>query len=244
MLLRVRNLLAILCVLVMISGCATLKEDEIDTSEVEGLYLLGKEAMDSGDYLSAIQHYESLEVSYPFGVYAQQALLDIAYVYYKNADLDMAVAAADRFIKTYPRHDKVDYAYYLRGVARFVETGTDLDRLFGRTPNSLDPRSARESFRYFVNLVEKFPESIYVPDAMERMAFLRNHLASHEILVAQFYYKRKAYVAALNRAINVLQTYAETPSVTDALEVMVQSYDALGMNNLASDTRRVIALNQ
>jgi outer membrane protein assembly factor BamD len=225
----------------VLSACASLKEDEASSADV--LYKSGKEALDSGYYENAIKDYEKLQASFPFGDYAQQAQLDIAYAYYKNNEPESAIAAADQFIKTYPRHEHVDYAYYLRGLANFAQSSDYFDKPLHIDAARRDPRSAQESFQYFSELVERFPASRYASDARQRMIFLKNYLARHELYVADYYMRRGAYIAAANRARFILENYPRTPSIPDALELLVRAYTALGLEDLAADARRVLELN-
>lgn len=224
-------------------GCATQDKALGELSSAARLYAEGRKALDEGYYEIAIEKFEQLETRYPFGEYAQQAQLDMAYAYYKSDNPASAVAAADRFIKTYPRHPHVDYAYYLRGLANFAVGGDFFDRLLKEDPAKRDPRPAREAFRYFAELVTRFPDSPYAADARARMLYLRNFLARHELHVARFYMRRGAYVAALNRGRTVLETYYQTPAVPEALALMSEAYDALGLAQLAAETRRVLELN-
>jgi len=230
-----------------LSGCASTdektqsKEDEDKTAA--SLYTEAKQALDAGDYETSIQRLESLEARFPFGKYAQQAQLDIAYAYYRFDEPDSAISAADRFIKLYPRHTKVDYAYYMKGVIKFNLTRSWFDRFPGQDSAKRDTDSARRSFQYFAELVQRFPNSIYAEDAVERMTYLRNNLARSEIFAAKHYMQRGAYVAAINRAKYVLERFQRTPSCADALIVSVQAYRKLGLDDLASDTLRVLELN-
>ena len=184
-----------------------------------------------------------LQSRYPYGRYAQQAQLETAYAYFKQKEPESAIAAADRFIKQYPNNPHVDYAYYLKGLVNFNE---DLGLLSGITKQDLaerDPNAARQAFEAFKELLTRFPESKYAPNARIRMQYLINVLARHEIRVASYYLRRGAYVAAANRAKGVLTDYPQTPATRDALQIMVQAYDALGMVDLRKDAQRVLDLN-
>jgi len=233
--------LALLAAVAVLGACAVFKEPTPSTAEA--LYKSAKEALDTGYYDNAIKDYEKLQASYPFGVYAQQAQFDIAYAYYKNNEADSAIAAAEQFIKTYPRHEHVDYAYYLRGLANFAQTNDYFDRPLKQDPARRDPRSAQESFQHFSELVNQFPQSRYAADARQRMIFLKNYLARHELYVADYYMRRKAYVAAANRAQFILENYQRTPTIPQALAILEQAYAALGLKDLADDARRVRELN-
>ncbi len=220
--------------------------DKLDPTvgwSAEKLYREAKESLDGGQYDLAIKHYETLESRFPYGRFAQQAQLEVAYAYYKQNEQASAVAAIDRFVKLHPNHPNVDYAYYLKGLAYF---NGDLG-LFGnisrQDPSERDPKSARDSFDAFKGLVQRFPESKYTPDALARMKYLVNALASHEVHVARYYMKRGAYVAAANRAQYAVQNYPEAPAMEEALLIMVRAYDALGMPVLRDDTERVLRKN-
>lgn len=235
--------LLMLCGL-LLSGCAMFGKNEDDTEKwsAEKFYEEGQKAMNIGDYKQAIEHFENLVSRHPFGVYAQQAQLNIAYAYYKFDEPDSSVAAADQFIKLYPRNEHVDYAYYIKGLARFP-TEDYFERKFNLDPAQRDPQPVRESFQFFSELVQRFPNSRYTADAVQRMTYLRNNLARNELYAADFYMKKQAYVAALNRAKYIIEHYDRTPSVPEALVIMVKAYEELKMPTLADDARRILALN-
>ncbi len=208
------------------------------------IYAEAMEQMDDGNYEKAIKTFESLQSRYPYGRYAQQAQLEIAYAYYKQKEPESAIAAADRFIKQYPNNAHVDYAYYLKGLINFNE---DLGLLGGVSKQDLserDPNAARDAFGAFKELVTRFPDSKYAPDSRLRMQYLVNALARYEIHVANYYLRRGAYVAAANRAKGVLTDYPQTPAMFDALQIMVKAYDAMGMKDLRDDAQRVLDKNK
>jgi len=237
--------LLLLSLVAGLTGCATTPDEQDDTSKwsAKKLYKEGKMALDAADYEVAIEHFETLEAKYPFGQYAEQAQLDTAYSYYKFEEPDSAIAEADRFIKLHPRHLNVDYAYYLRGLASASKKDNPMDVFVAQDSSLRDPGSTRKSYDYFAELVKKFPNSRYAPDAMIRMSHLRNSLASHEIHVANYYSERGAHVAAVNRAKYVVSNYPRTPASRLALEIMVKGYEALNMDDLAKDAKRVLQLN-
>ena len=228
----------------LLSGCAMFgkSEESVDKRSAEQFYEEGQKAMKIGDYKQAIEHFENLVSRHPFGVYAQQAQLEIAYAYYKFDEPESSVAAADQFIKLYPRNEHVDYAYYIKGLARFPKEDF-FERKFNLDPAQRDPRALRESFQFFSELVQRFPASRYVEDATQRMIYLRNNLARGEMYAADYYMKKAAYVAAINRAKYIIEHYDRTPSVPDALELMATAYDKLDLPKLADDARRILALN-
>ncbi len=228
-----------------LSACATSPNDNDDISKwsAEKLFEEAKLALDAGDYEVAIEHYETLESKYPFGRYAEQAQLDTAYAYFKFDEPDTAISSANRFIKLHPRHVNVDYAYYLRGLASTSKKDDPLDAYLPQDSSFKDPSSTQKSYDYFALLVKKFPESRYAEDAIQRMGHLRNSLAMHEIHVANYYVKRGAFVAVVNRAKYVISNFPRTPASRLALQLMVDGYKELKMDNLAADAQRVLDLN-
>ncbi|MBI4006188.1 MAG: outer membrane protein assembly factor BamD [Gammaproteobacteria bacterium] len=236
----------ILVLVMVISGCTYFDEKEDDPTETwsaERLYAEAKGALDSGNYTRAVEYYEKLEGRFPFGVYGQQALLDLSYAYYKNDDTDSAVSTADRFIKLYPQNAHVDYAYYLKGLANFNRGKGFTERYLPLDASQRDPSSALHAFEDFNELLRLFPESEYADDAKQRMVYLRNLLAEHEVDVANYYMRRGAFVATANRARYVIEKYPRTPSVPDALVLMAKAYKVMEMDDLSADALRVLELN-
>lgn len=228
----------------LLAGCAYLKaEDETATWSAQRLYSEAKDAMNDGNWETAVKYFEKLEARYPFGRYAQQAQLEIAYAYYRQTEPASAIAACDRFIKLHPNHPNVDYAYYLKGIVSFYEDRDPLARIADQDPTERDPRSARESFTALKDLATKFPESKYTSDALARMKYLVNALASHEVHVARWYMKRGAYVAAVNRASFAVKTYPDAPAREEALAIMARAYGRMGLTDLRDDSVRVLKKN-
>jgi outer membrane protein assembly factor BamD len=207
------------------------------------LYRQAKTELDDGSYAAAIKLYETLQSRYPYGRYAQQSMLEMAYAYYRQGEPDPAIATADRFIKQFPNQPHVDYAYYVKGLATFNGDISILAAIGGQDPSERDPQSAQNSFNAFKALVTRFPNSKYTSDARVRMQYLANSLAKHELNIARYYQRRGAHIAALNRSQDILTLYPNSPSTRDALAVMVQAYDAMGMTELRDDARRVLASN-
>ncbi len=233
---------AVLLSLALLGGCAFLPDEHDETKDWSAtkLYSEAKAALNDGSYTQAIKYYEKLDARYPFGRYAQQAELEIAYAYYKSDEPTSALAALDRFVKTYPRHPNLDYTYYLRGLVNFEQGMNIIERYLPIDHSQRDPAAARQSFHDFGEVVRLFPDSKYAADARQRMIYLRNNLAKYEVHVAEFYLQKGAHLAAVNRGKYVVEHYQQTPAVVDALQVMVQGYQALGMNDLASDALRVL----
>lgn len=240
---RFINLLSILSLLLLLTACASIGKDETHDWTVERFYEEAKDALENSEYERAIEMYTKLESRYPYGRFAQQAQLETIYAYYKSNEPSSAVAAADRFIKLHPRHANVDYAYYLRGLSTFDQGKGFLSGILPVNPSERDPSGVRESFGYFKDLITRFPNSRYTPDAIERMKELRNTLAFHEIQAAKYYLKRGTYLAAVNRAKYVLEHYQRSAAIPDALVIMVQTYRKMELNDLANDALRVLKLN-
>ncbi len=231
--------------LLALSGCGMLpsKTDETQKWSAEKLYAEAREEMSAGQYDAAIKLFQRLESNYPFGTYATQAQMEIAYAYYKSQDQAEALAAVERFIKLHPNHAQVDYMYYLRGLINFNDQIGFLSIVYSQDPSERDPRATREAFAAFKALVDKFPNSKYAPDSIARLNYLINAMAQYEVHVANYYFRRGAYMAALNRAQNAVSDYSESPSREEALFIMIRSYDKLGMFDLRDDTQRVFTLN-
>ncbi|SDK80534.1 outer membrane protein assembly factor BamD [Microbulbifer yueqingensis] len=228
-------------------ACASTDEEEeglpSGSRTEQTFYESAQRQLRSSQWDLAIKNLRALEDNFPFGSYAEQAQLELIYAYYRNYENDAAIAAADRFIRLHPQHRNVDYAYYMKGLASFTE-GTGLfERFLPTDMTRRDPGSARESFAYFSQLMARYPESRYAPDAQKRMIHLRNLLARYEIHVANYYFKRGAYLAAANRGRYVVENFQQTPAVPDALAVMVQGYHLLGMEDLQNDALAVLRTN-
>jgi len=229
----------------MLGGCGLLPEVKDETAgwSAQKLYTEAKDNLDGGNFEQAIKLFETLESRFPFGRYAQQAQLEIAYAYYKDSEPISAIAAADRFIKLHPNHPNVDYAYYLKGLANFNDDLGYFGKVVNQDLSERDTRSASDAFLAFKEVASRFPDGKYGADSTARMKYLVNALASNEIHVAKYYLKREAWVAAANRAKKVLNTYPETPVQEEALAILVVSYDKLKLTDLRDDAKRVLTLN-
>lgn len=237
--------LLLLVILAFLSGCALFKEEEIDeNATVEELYALARESMDKGNWGVAVERLQRLEAKYPYGVYAEQAQLDTIFAQYRLEEVELAIAAADRFIKLHPTHPSVDYAYYLKGQASYEEDRSTFGTLLGKDDLSdRDPVLTLDALNAFRDVYTLFPDSKYAPPARERVRHLTNTMARHELAIARYYHARDAHVAAVNRAKTVVEEYPDTPSVEEALGLMVSSYNIMGLPALADDSRRVLELN-
>ncbi len=218
------------------------KKEEAEASEKQ-LYDIAQKQLTSNNYTSAVSNLQLLESRYPFGAYAEQAQLEIIYAYYRSYETEAAIAAAERFIRLHPQHPNIDYAYYLKGLASYSQGKGLFERFLPTDMTRRDPGAARQSFNDFAQLLARFPNSEYVPDARARMVNLRNQLARYEIHVANYYFKRGAYLAAANRGRYVVENFQKSTAIPDALAVMCQAYQLLGLDDLAEDSREVLASN-
>ena len=239
---RALPLAAVVMLTLLLAGCGLLPEvqDETASWAADKLYSTAHQAMVEGNYTRAVKLFEQLEARFPYGRYAQQAILESAYANYRAGETAAAISAADRFIRTYPNHPNVDYAYYLKGLVYFREDQGLLGYVYELDLSEREPKGMRESFAAFKELVTKFPDSRYAGDANDRMRYLTNSLALYEVKVARYYYNRGAYVAAVNRAQTAITTYPRTPANEDALAVLADSYDKLELPQLRDDAQRVL----
>ncbi len=239
------GLIALLCLtLLACAGWGRKKEPELGSKEEAAqLFARGEKYMKKEDWELAIDTFERLESRYPFGEYAQKAQLEIAYAHYKLGEPDAAIAAAEEFIKLNPLHKEVDYAYYIKGLANFHRYEGLLDRFIPKDYAALDPEPYQQAFNDFKLLVKRFPDSKYAPDARQRLIYLRNLLARHELLVAEHYEARRAWVAMANRCAYIVQHYEGADIVPDALAKLIKAYRKMGLDEPASEARRVLELN-
>ena len=241
-----RSSLLLALVALLLAGCGLFSGKEDDETvgwSAQRLYGEAKDAMSGKEWTKAIKYFEKLEARFPYGRFAQQAQLEVAYCHFKEGERASAVAAADRFIKLYPNHPNVDYAYYLKGLINFNELQGFLTFLTTPDMTDRDPKSSREAFDAFKEVVTRFPDSKYAADSAARMKYLVNALASHEVHVARYYMKRTAYIAAANRAQYAIQHYPQAPAVEEAVFILVKAYDALGMTDLRDAADRVMRKN-
>ncbi len=230
-------------VLVLLAACsnkATVLDESLSESE---LYALAQKNLEANSYSLAIDSLRALESRYPFGRYAEQAQLELIYAYYQNHELEAAKSSADRFIRLHPQHPDVDYAYYMRGMTSFTRDRGILERFLPLDMTRRDPGAARDSFNEFAQLVSRYPNSRYAPDARLRMVYLRNLLASYDAHVGHYYLKRGAYVAATNRGRYIVENFQQTPAVADGLALMVEGYRRLAMDDLADNALLTLQTN-
>lgn len=247
------RLLALLLGLALLGGCSLLPfwggDDDEDDPEADLnateqlLYRNVQRSLASGNYQQAVENLQRLEARFPFGRYAEQAQLELIYAHYMGFDPEAARSAADRFIRLHPQSPNVDYAFYLKGLASYNKNRGLLDRLFSTDIAKREMTAAQEAYADFTELLLRFPDSPYAPDARKRMIYLRDLLARHELHIATFYMERKAYVAAANRARYIIENYSKAEVVPDALAVLVEANYKLGLEDAADDVLQVLAAN-
>jgi len=240
---RVWRALFVALVVVALGGCGLFPEvkDETASWSADRLYQTAHEAMLQGNYTRATKLFDQLEARFPYGRYAQQAILESAFANWRANEQAAAIAACDRFIRTYPNHPNVDYAYYLKGLVHFREDQGLIGYVYELDLSERDPKEMRSSFAAFKELTAKFPDSQYYQDSIARMRYLNNAMATYEVNVASYYYRRGAYIASANRAQQSLIDFPQTPANEKALDVLRASYTKLGMVQLADDSQAILS---
>ena len=241
----IARLIFLLALVFLLASCGRWgkREDPLETMPLESLYADAKEALESGNVTRAQRYYQRLIARFPYGPYTEQAQIELAYAYFKGNKPEDATSSISRFVRTYPAHPYIDYMYYLRGLINFNEDLGVLGQISQQDMTERDPKGARESFESFRELITRFPDSKYTPDAVMRMKYLVNALVSLEVHVARYYMKRGAYLAAINRAQYAVKTYPDAPATEEALFIMVKAYDQLGMSDMRDDSERIMRKN-
>lgn len=236
--------LLLLIPLLVLSGChSTSKDERYNNMSPNEIYNQGTQNVNKKRYVEAIEDFEALESRYPFGEYADKAQLGAIYAYYLNEDYPAGLPAVERFIRMYPRHPDVDYAYYMKGLIHYSESLGSFTKYLPMERVDRDATSPKKAVQAFQVLITRFPNSIYTQDAKQRIVYLRNLLAETELVAARFYFRKGAYLAAANRASNVISQFDQSPYMAEALAIMVKSYRELELPQLANDAYRVLALN-
>jgi len=241
----VLSLVAAVVACALIGACSSKGDLQDETAGWSAQRLCGeaRDAMNAKDWAKTVKYLAKLEARYPYGRHAQQAQLEIAYAHWKNDEAASALAAADRFIKLHPGHPNVDYAYYLKGIISFAEKEGLVAYFAGSDMSDRDPKTAQEAYLAFKEVVTRFPDSRYAADSAARMRYLVNSLAQHDVHVARYYLRRGAYLAAANRAQGAVRNYPTAPATEEALFVMKQAYDKMGLADLREDASRVLEKN-
>jgi outer membrane protein assembly factor BamD len=235
--------LLLACGVSLLTGCASVDEDKTANWSPNRLYTEARDEVAAGAYDKAIPLFERLEGRAAGTPLAQQAQLEKAFAHYKAGEKAEAIATLDRFLRLHPASPAADYALYLKGLVNFNDQLGMFSFLSRQDLSERDQQAAKESFQSFQELIQKYPESRYADDARSRMTYIVNSLAQYEVHVARYYYSRGAYVAAINRAQAAIAEYKEVPAHEEALFILHRSYAALGMDQLAADTRRVLEAN-
>lgn len=231
----------VFAMLLMTTGCSQSDDDSVfKDMTAKQIFDEAEEALVDEDYTKAIRYYEALDAMYPFSEYSQQGLLDSIYAYYENEDTALAAATADRYIHLYPRSANVDYAYYMKGLADFEQPRGTLAKVLPLDASYRDPGTQLQAYTDFSILVTRYPNSRYTPDARQRMLYLRNMFAQSELNIAEFYMKRKMYVAAANRASYLIENYPQAPQTEKALVILIKADRALHLDEAADDALKVL----
>lgn len=240
--------LSYILLIMTLSGCSSLgsifeEKDPTVGLTASQLYAQGKEFLDAADFNNAIKLFEILEARYPFGKYSTQAMLDISYAYYASNQKDEAIIEINRFIRLYPNHPNVSYAYYLRALSNFDKDANIISRFFGYDPSRYDVTDLKNSFNDFTTVVNKFPDSKYADDSINRLRYIKNQIARNELYIAKYYDKRSANIATIERVKFMLENYGGTPSSEEGLVILVKNYNDLKLYDLAYDSARVLKKN-
>ncbi|PKF55878.1 outer membrane protein assembly factor BamD [Alteromonadales bacterium alter-6D02] len=240
-----RTLLPISLVLALgLSGCASnVEETEVQITAPERMYQTAQKSLDLGNILKATRVLEALESRYPFGPQATQVQLDLIYAYYRAGNNDQALASIDRFLRLNPTHPDIDYVYYMRGLSNMQSDQNMFHEMLEIDRSDRDPQFATQAFNDFKQLLISKPNSLYAADAKQRMTALKNRLAKHHLAIANYYFERKIYVAAINRSKQILESFTDTGSTKNALEIMKASYIALKQDDLATKTDLILKQN-
>ena len=233
----------LLALLALLSACAGNEESYDAVQDLQEAYEQAQTSIQNGNYQRGIQILEAIQARFPFSDVARQVQLDLMYAYYKSGASELAIEAADTFMRENPIHPRVDYALYIKGLSYFDDEPGILERWFRKDTDKRPPKDVEQAYQSFRRLIERYPASEYAPDAQQRIVYLKNRLAAYENYVADYYLRRGAYVAAANRAKNALESYNGATSNAESLRIMITAYEELGMDDLASDARRVLELN-
>lgn len=233
-----------LCAAMLVAGCAGNRDQQrLAKYSPDALADRGQRALRAQDFGEAVQIYEAMTARYPFAPQSRQARLNIIYAYYRLGEKESAKDAAETFIRENPAHPRVDYAWYLKGLIDFEKTPSTPERWMGVDPSTRPPISAQDSINSFRTVVERYPTSIYAPDARQRMIYMRNRLADYDIHLAHFYEERSAWVAAAQRARETIERYDGSPAVKEALRILIRCYKELEYPELAANTEAVFREN-
>lgn len=240
---RILGILGIFMLLLIVSSCSSNEEMPDERLVEKELYDQAQTRLKNGSFSTAILSLEALESRFPFGRYAEQAQAELIYAYYMNSQFEASQSAAERFINLHPRHSHTGYAFYMKGLAAFTDDSGLFSRYFQSDLAKREVVMAQTSFGELSEFISRYPESKYVPHAKQRMIYLRNLLAEHEIYVADFYMKRGAYLAAIGRAKYVIENLPNTPQTPFALSILVEAYEILEYEELRKTSLEILNAN-
>jgi len=235
-----------LVLLLTLFGCSSsdeLEVDKIPDKSAQALFTDARSALDSGLYKKAIQILSAIDSRFPFGPISHQVQLDLVYAYYKSGDSAQGIALADRFLRLNPNHANIDYIYYMRALINISTEENLFQDLAGIDRSDRDPTASREAFNNFKTILADYPQSKYAADSRKRMIAIKSRLANYELSVARFYLKREAYASAANRGRYIVEYYSPSEEVEQALEIMIECYDKMGLDELKSNAKQVLAAN-
>ena len=237
------RLIVLAAAFAVLAACAANDEVQTEIQSLTEAYEKAQASIASGNYRRGVQIFEALQARYPFSDLSRQIQLELMYAYYKSGQKEQAVQTADNFMRENPIHPRVDYALYIKGLSYFEGEAGFIERRFKKDITERPPVDVDLAYSSLRRLVERYPSSLYAPDARQRLLFLKNRMSAYENHVADYYLRRGAYVAALNRAKSALEEYNGAEGNARSLQIMAKAYEELGMLDLAADTRRVLAAN-
>ncbi|RJX70414.1 outer membrane protein assembly factor BamD [Vibrio sinensis] len=237
-----QHTLPALLALSLLVGCSSSEEIVPDVPPSE-LYSEAQVSLQSGNWLTAIEQLEALDSRYPFGAYSEQVQLDLIYAYYKNDDLALGLATIERFTRLNPTHEKIDWVLYMRGLTHMAQDRNFMHDLLNMDRNDRDPEPVKAAFKDFKRLLERYPNSPYAEDAEMRMFALKNRLAEYDLATADFYLRREAWIAAINRCQELQKTYPDTEAARKSLAIQLEAYQQLGLQEAIERTTELMVLN-
>lgn len=235
-----------LVLLLTLVGCSSSEDTDVDKvpdKSAQALFTDAREALDNGLYKKAIQILSAIDSRFPFGPISHQVQLDLIYGYYKSGDSAQGIALADRFLRLNPNHTNIDYVYYMRALINLSTEENLFQDMAGIDRSDRDPTASRDAFNDFKTILSEYPESKYAADARKRMISIKSRLAKYELSVARFYLKREAYASAANRGRYIVEFYSPSVEVEQALEIMIECYDKMGLEDLKNNAKQVLAAN-
>ncbi|MBS3796237.1 MULTISPECIES: outer membrane protein assembly factor BamD [unclassified Pseudoalteromonas] len=243
-----KRALAVIFTATLLSACSSAPEKEeierVPNKSAQALYEDARQTLDSGLYARAIELLSAIDARYPFGPFSKQVQMDLVYAHYQTGNTEQALATIDRFIRLNPNHKDLDYMYYMRGLVNIKADENAFQEYFGVDRADRDAQRTRVAFTDFSTLINNYPESKYAPEAKRRLVWLLNKMARNELKVANYYYEREAYLAAANRGKYVVEHFSQSSYLIPALEMMVKSYEKLGLDDMAAHTRQTLELNK